>query len=102
MQPERQIRIDYAGSNPVASFGENTMNEDYGTEIFLVMSDRKGDNFSGIEKTAGISDGMPGSSYVAMHLTKKSAIDLANCLNKEIGPYYGIYRAIIKVMDRVQ
>lgn len=77
------------------------MNEDYGTEIFLVMSNRTDKGLPRIEKTASISDGMPGSNYVAMHLTKENAISLADCLNKEIGPYYGIYRAIIKVTERV-
>lgn len=61
------------------------------TEVFLVMPNRKNnEDLPKVEKTIGME----------MFWTKE---DAQNCLDKikSVGPYYGIYAAIIKVHRRL-
>ncbi len=59
------------------------------TEVFLVMTDRRDGTFPKIAKTC------------QPYRIEEDAQRYATKLNKEIGPYYGVYRALIKVTNKV-
>jgi len=55
------------------------------------MQNRNDDLFPGIEKTP----------YMRMYWTKEEAQRNADFLAKEIGPFYGVYKALIEVTEKV-
>ena len=63
------------------------------TEVFLVMQNRNASSniFPGIEKT----------SYMKIHWTEREAQTMLDKAVEEIGPYYGVYKAIIKVTEKI-
>jgi len=61
------------------------------TEVFLIMTNRKDKKIPGIEKTINMK----------MHWTKSEAQEDLDQLTKDLGPYYGIYKAVVKVVTKV-
>jgi len=60
------------------------------SEIFLVMTNRKDGALPGIEKTIDMR----------IHWNHKDAEESLKKNNEEIGPYFGIYRALIQIVEK--
>jgi hypothetical protein len=61
------------------------------TEVFLVMTNRKGSGLPTVEKAANSE----------MFLTQESAASFLERITAEIGPHFGIYKAVITVEYRM-